>query len=184
MTPRLPASAPQGLVAERYRLESELGRGGTAVVYRATDTLLGVPRAIKFLERSFVQTTLKDRLWNEARAMARLSNPHLLQIYDIGSHDGVDYVVMDLAVGGSLEDWLTAHGPMPPATAVAFTIQLLCALDTAHQAGIVHRDVKPGNVLLDQAGVAMLADFGIALVTEEDLYRCLLYTSPSPRDDR
>ncbi|MEL6345790.1 MAG: protein kinase [Myxococcota bacterium] len=160
------------LIADRYRLLDLLGRGGTAVVYRGYDTLLGVERAIKVLQVPFkARERFRQRMRNEARAMARLTNPHLLQVYDIGTDGAHDYIVMALAEGGSLGDHLLQNGALAPWMAVGFTLQLLYALDTAHHAGIVHRDIKPGNLLLNGDGAVMLADFGIALIRDADFHR-------------
>jgi len=155
----------------RYQLERSLGEGGSADVWQATDTALGVPRAIKLLSGAAGQRVqLRGRLQSEARAMARLSHhPHILRIYDIGRDGEHDYVVMELATGGSLADRLEEFGPMSPAEAIAHTLQVLAALAAAHAEGIVHRDVKPHNVLLDSKERVLLADFGIAKLHEEEL---------------
>ncbi|MCB9743350.1 MAG: protein kinase [Alphaproteobacteria bacterium] len=162
-------SEPRTL-GERYALGEVLGSGGAAQVHRATDTLLGVDRAVKLLLDTGPHTELlRSRLRNEARVMAQLKHPNVLRVFDIGMHEGQDFIVMDLAEGGSLSQWLDREGPMHPAVAVHYTLQVLSALDAAHEAGVVHRDVKPQNVLLDSQGGAMLADFGIALLSEDAL---------------
>ncbi len=161
---RLPATLRDG----RYVLGERLGQGGMAVVVVAHDTALGVDRAVKLLQpHGKRRATLRRRLKAEARAMARLNHPNILAIHDVGVEDGIDYVVMDLALGGSLHD-LVRDGPLDPWVACSLMIQVLSALGAAHAQGIVHRDVKPHNVLMDLNGRAMLADFGIALLAGEE----------------
>ncbi len=165
---------PKGLeLGGRYVLGDRLGKGGTAEVYRGWDDLLGVQRALKLLtvEHPRVRQSLRRRLRAEAQAMARIQHPNILRISDVGFHEEVDFVVMELADGGSLAEWIEERGPMAPVVAIGFMLQVLAGLAAAHAAGIVHRDVKPQNVLLDTRGTALLADFGIALVTHEDIGR-------------
>ena len=158
------------LASGRYELDETLGQGGAATVYRATDTLLGVSRAIKILTAGGRgRDAMRLRMQAEAKTMAQLGHPNILQIFDVGQEDDVDYVVMSLAEG-SLADMLDAQGPLSPAHALRYTVQILAALAAAHSEGIVHRDVKPHNVLLSADGTALLADFGIALIAD-DLHR-------------
>jgi len=159
---------PDHLRDGRYELGEPLGMGGMAVVVRAVDTELGVERAIKVLLPDMARKSVRRRLQNEARAMARLGHPHILSIHDVGRDDDLDWIVMDLATGGSLQDLVGREGPLPLGTAIGLMVQVLSALAAAHAAGIVHRDVKPHNVLLDADGRALLADFGIAMLTEDD----------------
>ena len=142
-----------------------------ATVYRAWDTILDVPRAIKLLEAApETRRAWRARLRAEARAMARLSrHPNVLRIYDIGEEAGQDFVVMELAEGGSLADRIAREGPLAPREALQICVQILSALAAAHAEGIVHRDVKPHNILLAEGGRALLADFGIALMAESAL---------------
>ena len=176
----------------RYELREPLGKGGMASVFLAFDNELATHRAVKLVTH---QTTAEDprrrRLRREAQAMAQLCHPHVVQVFDIGSEGPVDYVVMELAPGGSLADQLEQHGPMPTNVAVGWTLDVLSALSAAHAAGIVHRDVKPQNVLVDSLGRAMLADFGIALITDDEVRRTrtgiamgsLAYMPPEQRLD-
>ena len=153
------------LLAGRYLLGEELGRGGQAVVYRAHDRTLGVDRAIKVLGIDATgHASLLRRLRTEARAMAGLEHPNILAVFDFGRDAESDFIVMQLAEGGSLEDRLEHRGPLQPGLAVRYMVQVLSALGAAHAAGIVHRDVKPGNVLLDADDRVLLADFGVALL--------------------
>jgi hypothetical protein len=185
----LPLEIAQG----RYVLEATLGVGGCATVYRATDRSLEVTRAIKVLDPNLrADSNQRERFLGEARIMARLSHPNILSVQDIGQHEGLDYFVMELCSGGSLADQLEARGCMPPTVAVSYVIQVLSALGAAHRAGVIHRDVKPQNVLLEPIGHARLADFGIALLTGEDALRStrtgiamgsLAYMAPEQRID-
>lgn len=154
------------LLAGRYRLEEELGVGGVARVYRARDSALDVVRAVKVVDIAALGgagPATRERLQREARAMAALAHPHVLRVFDVGTDDGRDYVVMELMEAGTALDLLEREGPLHPDRAVALMVQVLDALGAAHEAGIVHRDVKPGNILIAGDGTARLADFGIAL---------------------
>jgi tRNA A-37 threonylcarbamoyl transferase component Bud32 len=163
-------SAPARTIAGgRYVLQHPLGAGGVATVWKARDTALGVERAIKLLEVApAARESLRSRLQQEARIMARLAHPNVLRVVDVGSDGAVDYVVMELATG-SLQALLERRGPLRPKVALRYLLEVLSALDAAHRAGVVHRDVKPHNVLLDGDGHALLADFGIARIDGEDL---------------
>ena len=155
------------LLAGRYRLGGRLGEGGASVVFRARDERLGVDCAVKVLTppRSSLRAALRRRLQAEARVMARLAHPNILPVIDVGTGDGIDFVVMALAEGGSLADRLKSGGPVPPDEVVEIGLQVLSALEAAHREGVVHRDVKPQNLLVTKSGRVQLADFGIALVT-------------------
>ena len=154
----------------RYEIESEIGKGGMGVVYRGVDTALGRTVAIKTIRLSEQGTpqeasTLRERLMREARAAATLSHPNVVTIHDVGQEGDVAYIVMEYVQGRTLEDVLT--DPETPRSE-EFLLRVLedtaHALDYAHAHGIVHRDVKPGNVLVQDNGVAKIADFGIAKV--------------------
>lgn len=153
----------------RYVVEGSLGEGGMATVVLALDTALGVRRALKILHAGVASNEgLRTRLRNEARVMAKVDHPSILRVYDVGVEGDVDFIVMELAEGGSLQDRLQKKGVLSPAEAKGFTLQVLSALSAAHAAGVVHRDVKPHNVLLTRDGAARLADFGIALLGGDD----------------
>ena len=155
------------LAAGRSVLMDRLGEGGMAAVYRAQDTQLGVARAVKLVLPIQGRASIRRRLRAEARAMARIDHPNILAIHDVGVEDDQDYVVMTLAQGGSLGDRL-AEGPLRAAVAAHLMAQVLDALAAAHGVGIIHRDVKPQNILLDDGGRPLLADFGIALLAHDD----------------
>lgn len=176
----------------RYELREPIGKGGMASVFLAFDQELQTHRAIKVVTyESSADDPRRRRLRREARAMAQLCHPHVVQVFDIGSEGPVDYVVMELAPGGSLAEQLERLGPIPIQVAVGWALDVLSALSAAHAAGIVHRDVKPQNVLVDAMGRAMLADFGIALITDDEIRRTrtgvamgsLAYMPPEQRLD-
>jgi len=144
-----------------YEIQSPLGAGGMGEVYRARDTRLGRDVAIKVLTSHLSSDAdLKVRFEREAKAISALSHPHICHLYDIGSQDGTDYLVMELLEGESLADRLQ-RGPLPLKQALQYGIQIAEALEKAHTSGIVHRDLKPGNIMLTKAG-AKLLDFGLA----------------------
>jgi serine/threonine-protein kinase len=149
---------------ERYRVTRRIASGGMATVYACEDQVLGRLVAVKVLAPAFA--TDEDalaRFQREARAVARVSDhPHVVTIYDIGEHEGSAFIVMEYFPGGTLADKLRADEPIPAPTALAWLEEAASALDHAHKAGIVHRDVKPANLLLDANGRLAVGDFGIA----------------------
>lgn len=152
----------------RFVLGEPLGSGGTARVFRCFDQHLRVERAIKLLRGDdHLRRELRPRLHAEARAMAAIRHPNVLGVYDFGAEPDCDWVVMEIAEGGSLDDRLLREGRLAPATVVDLGLQILSGLAAAHAANVVHRDVKPQNVLLDQGGNVRLADFGIALFSAD-----------------
>ncbi len=155
MTEKLPA---------RYRQPERIARGGMGEIYRATDGVLGRIVAVKLLAEQFADDeNIRKRFTREALAAARLSNaPNTVTIFDVGEHEGRPYIVMELLSGGSLADRLQAEGAQSPRRALPWLRQTAAALDAAHEKGVVHRDVKPANLLLDDNGEVKVADFGIA----------------------
>ncbi|MFO0849074.1 MAG: protein kinase [Gemmataceae bacterium] len=144
-----------------------IGRGGMGVVYKARQPALDRVVAVKVLDADkAVRPELADRFVREARALARLQHPHVVTVYDVSVADGLVSIVMEYLPGGSLRDRLRA-GRLPPADALRLVPQLCAALQYAHDHGVVHRDIKPDNVLLDEAGNAKVADFGLAKLTAE-----------------
>ena len=152
------------ILPERYRDPERIARGGMGEIYRATDGVLSRTVAIKVLaERYADEEGIRRRFTREALAAARLSNaPSTVTIFDVGEHEGRPYIVMEYLAGGSLADRIDSEGAQPPGRAVAWLRQTAAALDAAHGHGIVHRDVKPANLLLDDDGCVHVADFGIA----------------------
>ncbi|HEU4946821.1 MAG TPA: protein kinase [Kribbella sp.] len=154
------------LVAKRYRLGEPLGRGGMAEVWQATDEVLGRPVAVKLLPTSVDDEIAEKRFQLEAQAAARLNDPHVVAVYDYGTHDGRSYLVMELMEGRSLACELRANGLMDAAQAADVGAQTAAGLAAAHGEGVVHRDIKPSNLLLSSDGTVKIADFGIARVTD------------------
>ncbi|MFF6949866.1 serine/threonine-protein kinase [Streptomyces iakyrus] len=158
------------VIAGRYRLEEKLGHGGMGVVWRATDQLLGRSVAVKELPYDETLSAAqarrqRDRTLREARAVAQLSHPHIIVVHDVVEDDERPYIVMELIEGGSLADRLAQRGPVDAAEAARIGIALLGALGAAHTAGVLHRDLKPDNVLLETGtDRVVLTDFGIAQV--------------------
>lgn len=149
------------VIAGRYRLEKRLGRGGMGTVWRASDELLGRPVAVKELHVEG-GTDTRGAL-REARTIAQVRHPHVVVVHDVAEHDGRPHIVMELVDGGSLADRLGSEGPLGPAETARMGLALLGALTAAHARGVLHRDVKPANVLVEAGtGRVVLTDFGIA----------------------
>jgi len=159
-----PFAALQEALQPQYRLERELGRGGMGVVFRATDTTLDRPVAIKVVHPELAaHASIVRRFLAEARTIARLRHPGIVAVHAAGTAQGLLYYVMDEVEGESLRSRLDREGKLPVADVTRIVADLASALDAAGRAGVVHRDVKPENVLLERGtGRALLADFGIA----------------------
>ncbi|WP_405655775.1 serine/threonine-protein kinase [Streptomyces sp. RK9] len=159
------------VLAGRYRVLAQLGRGGMGVVWRALDEVLHREVAVKEL-RTYTDTggpelaDLRLRMQREARAAARVRHPGVVAVHDVAEVDGRPLIVMELVDGPSLDDVLRERGPLDPREAAAIGAKVMDALAAAHRAGVLHRDVKPGNILLGTGGRVVLTDFGIA--TMED----------------
>jgi eukaryotic-like serine/threonine-protein kinase len=161
---------PGRLLAGRYRLRSVIGRGGMGVVWAAADELLGRDVAVKEIlwppqldagERE----TLRQRALREARTAARLNHPNIVGVYDVVEDDGRPWIVMRLVPCPSLSDVVRDEGPLSPGRAAQIGVQVLTALRAAHAIGVLHRDVKPGNVLLGPGDQVVLTDFGVAVAS-------------------
>jgi eukaryotic-like serine/threonine-protein kinase len=153
-----------------YEFESRIGRGGMGDVYRGRDTRLGRTIAIKVLAwHAATSVSARVRFEQEARTIAALNHPHICALYDVGSGDGVDFLVMEFLEGETLAARLT-RGPMHDSEVIAIAAQIASALDRAHRTGIVHRDLKPSNIILTESG-AKLLDFGIAKLHDGDVGR-------------
>jgi eukaryotic-like serine/threonine-protein kinase len=153
----------------RYRLEARIGAGGMSTVYRATDQTLQRPVAIKLMNREIASDSDQlERFRREARAVAQLSHPHIVGVIDYGEDDARPYIVFEYVEGETLKERIRRSGRLPVTEAVAYAIEIARALGTAHAHHIVHRDVKPQNVLIDEEGQAKVTDFGIARTLDEE----------------
>jgi Protein kinase domain len=188
-SPSVDSLAPGTVLDERYRIEEEIGRGGMGVVYRATHLSLGLPRAVKLITpQSARDPRYLERFRTEATAAARIDHPNVVAVHDFGEVDGQPYLVMEYVDGVDLQRLLEREGALEPERAVGLLRQIGDALDAAHAIGVVHRDVKPGNILVVGAGAderALLTDFGLAkqltaapAAASELLGGTLAYASP------
>src|ERR1700712_5829072 len=147
----------------RYRLEARIGAGGMSTVYRALDVTLERQVAVKLMNREVATDSDQlERFRREARAVAQLSHPHIVGVIDAGEDAGRPYIVFEYVEGETLKERIRRLGRLPISEAVAYAIEIARALGCAHDHEIVHRDVKPQNVLLDAEGTAKVTDFGIA----------------------
>jgi serine/threonine-protein kinase len=152
-----------GAASERFKIERTLGRGGMATVYLARDTALDRPVALKVLAEHFAtDEAFRDRFIREARLAAKLVHPNVVQVYAVGEDARGPFIVMEYVEGDTLADELQRRGRLPPAEVVAIGIELCSALEVAHSERLVHRDIKPQNVLRRPDGQVKLSDFGIA----------------------
>ncbi len=172
----------------RYEIIQRLGSGGMSVVYKAKCSYLEREVAIKVLRERFADDEeFLSHFRREARAAARLSHPNIVNIFDVGEEpdQGLYYIIMEYISGRSLKDLITREGPLHPDTAVDITCQILKALECAHDSGVVHRDIKPDNVIIDSSGAVKVADFGIAraqgtgtVVSTDRIMGSVRYMSP------
>src|SRR5262249_27776486 len=144
-----------------YEILAVAGAGGMGEVYRATDTRLGRSVAIKVLPTGFAKDSeFRQRFEREARSISKLSHAHICTLFDIGQQDGIDFLVLEYLEGETLEHRLK-RGSLPLEQVLRYGVELADALDAAHRRGLVHRDVKPSNIMLTQGGVRVF-DFGLA----------------------
>jgi serine/threonine-protein kinase len=157
------------LLSDRYRLDAQIGTGGMSTVYRAFDTTLERTVAVKLMHREIASDDDQlERFRREARAVAQLSHPHIVNVIDAGEDDHRPFIVLEYVEGETLKDRIRRMGRLPVDEAIAYSIEIARALQCAHARGIVHRDIKPQNVLIDEEGSAKVTDFGIARTLEED----------------
>nr|WP_031059357.1 serine/threonine-protein kinase [Streptomyces ochraceiscleroticus] len=161
------------MLGGRYRVTGQLGRGGMGVVCRAVDEVLGREVAVKVL-RAFTDASpaeladLRTRMQREARAAARIRHAGVVTVHDVIDEAGRPVIIMELIEGPSLDDVMRQRGPLDPGEAADIGAQVMDALDAAHRAGVLHRDIKPGNILLDRTGRVVITDFGIASIQAPD----------------
>ncbi len=154
---------------DRYRLEAQIGAGGMSTVYRAFDTTLERQVAVKLMHREIASDSDQlERFRREARSVAQLSHPHIVGVIDAGEEDGRPYIVFEYVEGETLKERIRRMGRLPVDEAIAYAIEIDRALGAAHARQIVHRDIKPQNVLVDGEGSAKVTDFGIARSLEEE----------------
>ena len=155
-------------LGNQYSLEGEIGRGGMSVVYRARDIRLNRPVAIKVLPPELAyDPAIRTRFTREAQTSAQLAHPHIVPIYDVGEREGIAYFVMAIVTGGNLADLLAREPRLPLPQVRKILTEIAEALHYAHQRGVIHRDIKPDNILLDgESGRVMVTDFGIARAIE------------------
>lgn len=165
-TPAVPATR---VIANRYRLGEELGRGGMGVVWRAEDLVIGRQVAIKELRLpdGAEEGVFQERVLREVRTGGRLNDPAVVTVFDVVAERGTTYIVMELVEAPTLSDLVRVNGPLPPQQIASIGLQVLSALRAAHQGGIVHRDVKPANIMVSSNGRAKLTDFGIAQAIDD-----------------
>src|SRR5918997_4941499 len=172
---RAMASPVGTLLSKRYRLDAQVGKGGMSTVYRAFDTVLERQVAIKLMHREIAgDSDQLERFRREARAVAQLNHPHIVGVIDAGEESeqeegfATPYIVFEYVEGETLKQRISRNGRLPIAESLAYSIEIARALGAAHERQIVHRDVKPQNVLIDEEGVARVTDFGIARTLHQE----------------
>jgi serine/threonine protein kinase len=151
------------VLGNRYHLLESAGEGGMAIVYRAEDTVLGRPVAVKVLRQQFAaDPEFLVRFRHEAHAAAALTHPNIVHVYDVGESGGQHYIVMEYVAGPTLKQIIQQRGSLPLAEVLDLGSQVCAAAEAAHRRGMVHRDLKPQNVLVNADGLAKVADFGLA----------------------
>lgn len=163
-------TSPDALFDGRYRIVRRLGQGGMARVFLAQDESLHRPVAVKVLaDRHSHDPHFIERFQREARSAARLNHPNIVQVYDHAQVDGVSYIVQEYVEGETLKELIRREAPLEARRAITIALQILAALRVAHQQGVIHRDVKPQNILVQPDGKVKVADFGIANAGESDM---------------
>ncbi|MEM8959858.1 MAG: protein kinase [Acidobacteriota bacterium] len=167
--PHVPVGMPRHLIGGKYRVVGSLGHGGMSTVYRAIDTFIKRSVAVKVVQLSERQKTdqVLQRAHREVRISGHLAHPNIVTVYDAGFDDEGIYLVMEIVEGCSLRDRLHVHETLGVDVAIEITNQILDALAHAHARGVVHRDLKPGNVMLDSRGRVKVVDFGVAKLVRE-----------------
>ena len=179
--------APGTVLDGRYRIEAEIARGGMGVIYRARHLTLDLPRAVKLITPHFARDgRYLERFRTEATAAARIEHPNVVTVHDFGEVEGLPYLVMQYVEGDNLQRVVDREGALDPERALRVTAQIADALDAAHALGVVHRDVKPSNILV-VGERALLTDFGLAQapgIAGELIGGTLEYAAPEQLEDR
>lgn len=176
--------ATERVLDKRYKIVAPIAAGGSSQVYLAEDTALKREVAIKVLDPGAAADPQTRKMFvREARALASLSHPSIVSVYDVGEVDGLPYIVMEHLPGGSLKQRIERNGPLPAIQAVTYTVDIANGLAFAHSKGIIHADLKPSNILFDQNDHAKVCDFGIARTPQEDadtpqLFATAMYVAP------
>jgi hypothetical protein len=157
-------------VAGRYRIEEEIGRGASGVVYGARDSVLERRVALKELAVASSDEDAVARFRREAKIVAQLSHPNIVQVYDLADEGGKVWIAMELVDSGDLSQLLAASGPLPTESATRFAHAVACAISYAHERGVIHRDLKPLNLLIDATGTVKVTDFGLAKLAESSAH--------------
>lgn len=166
----MPSDTPR-LIGNRYEVHEALGTGTTATVFRARDTRLGLERAIKILSpRLSHLEAMRQRFEREAKTTSSLDHPNIVRVHDWGSDGEEFFIVMELIEGATLREVMNASGKWPPRKAAALIQQALHALQYSHALGVVHRDIKPRNIMVRKTGTAMLTDFGLAHIIGDEAH--------------
>ena len=150
----------------RYEIQERIGRGGMADVYRAVDHKLNRPVAVKVLKKEFREdNSFVQKFQSEARAAAGLMHPNVVNVYDVGVYKGLWYMVMELVDGITLKEYISKKGRLSWKEAISVSIQVCSGIQAAHQKNIIHRDIKPQNIIISKDGKVKVTDFGIARAT-------------------
>src|ERR1700756_78653 len=159
---------PGSLLAGRYRIVALLGRGGMGEVYRATDLTLGQSVALKFLpEEAARDQRLLERFHGEVRVARQVTHPNVCRVYDIGEVEGTPFISMEYVDGEDLSSLLTRIGRLPADKAVETARKICAGLAAAHDRGVIHRDLKPQNIMMNKRGEVVIMDFGLAAIADQ-----------------
>ena len=172
------------IIGDRYEIQEKIGTGGTADVYRALDRKLNRPVAIKVLKQEFSENdNFVSKFRSEAQSAAGLMHPNIVNVYDVGNEKGIYYIVMELVDGITLKKYIEKKSRLTVKEAVSIAIQVAMGLEAAHNNHIIHRDIKPQNIIISKDGKVKMTDFGIAKAASSNtitsnVMGSVHYTSP------